>query len=198
MADFAGAPKSFAAQFEIPNDENISFPSACRLVAQCEAAQLQTRAIIEEKPEGLTKFIDLPVDFAGDKKQMHHLVDAIKNWQAPPLPDGSPNKDLRAIKDEIKGILNREKADLMRLPAPLCPKKRCINKFSMDFAVVRTETDGVFDIYKHFVFESPGVPVDVAKELCHGEALDINWGAAKKYGPRAFLVLWHNLLTTCC
>ena len=78
MADFAGAPKSFAAQFEIPNDENISFPSAYRLVAQCEAAQLQTRAIIEEKPEGLTKFIDLPVDFAGNKKQMHHLVDAIK------------------------------------------------------------------------------------------------------------------------
>ena len=81
----------------------------------------------------------------------------------------------------------------MKLPAPLCPKKRCINKFSMDFAMVRTEIDGVFDIYKHFVSESPGVPVDVAKELRHGEALDINWGAAKKYGPRVFLVLWHNL-----
>ena len=186
MEGVAGAPKSFAEQFEIPNEESVSFASACRLVAQCEPAQLQKKAIFEDKPDGLTKFIDLPVDFAANKKQIHHLVDAIKDWQAPPLPDGSPDKDLRMIKDAIKNIMGREGSELMKLSVPFCPKKRCINKFSMDLTINRTDTDGVFNIYKHFVFESPGVPSDVGKELCHGEALDINWGAAKT------MPLWAN------
>ena len=173
-----GAPQSLAEGFGVEWDAKMTYTTACCLVAGLAKTQKLSTPEVFDRAIGATNLVDLPMkQFDPRAAKVVHTVDVTKDHE------GDIDKD--AFKDPM---LQNSLADL---PAPLCPKAKCVISFTMDVCITPAP-DGKRDVYKHFAFDRP-IKVSLAKELMHGETLLIDWGANQKAGPKAFRYLWHRL-----
>ena len=182
LANALGAPLTFAEQLGLePTSDVITFTVACKIVARMDPPNSMSRPLVLGCAPGKTKFIDLPLKDFEENKTVTHAVESIIGWE-PPLPNEA----------EIQAIVKAgDEYNLMKLPLPLRPKKDAIVPFKMDVCIILE--GGKASIFKHYVFNKPGMPTTLLKDMAHGNLHLVDFGRAFKYGPSAFLVLWSQL-----
>lgn len=141
--------------------------------------QVQSKPIITNRPSGLVKVGDLPLQFLNVATSgLRYWCDIIHDWSGP--CDTSP----------LGTLLSQSR--YAELPEPFGAKQDPLFPYTMQL-VVLDQDDGKKTILKHIFTEGIKVAADQVQRMCFGLAMQINYGKNFRDGGRGFNYLLDQL-----
>ncbi|CAK0886732.1 unnamed protein product [Prorocentrum cordatum] len=178
----SGAPLTLAQQYEQEEDCAISFELAVKVTGALVCATIKKpdhhdgprRAI---QPAHLPLMDELTSRSKPGTLTVTHLVDVCLN--------------VDDMFDRVAVLGLMQNHEYLQLPGVLSPKAVIAFNFHMNLCILPAENNKV-EVFKHFVFDGKP-PLEVARRVCQGDAILVNFGANKRVGPLAFIYLFQRM-----